>query len=390
MGSASRAEGKREKRPARAPRHLHNWLHSKKVMNATKLPAPQFLAPTSTPNAGSVTEALAASMASRWRRRFFRLVRLGTAGVLLLSATWLGQRAFNRIESDHAYLNAPITSLRTPIAGTVALEPLEPGTLVVRGTEVFRVENTRFGNLESMSQLNWIRELADRLRAELADAEVRLGRQAEIFKFHQALFEKQLLPQLDYAEQEAKVAFCQTAAAQKKDQLRSAEARLREVEQHLALQKQAVVTMPFEGVVWAVREQNGGDVAAHEPVVQVIDPRRLWVDAFMNEKHAAKFAIGTQVIVRTVDGKAHWNGRVESARAGVGRMSPEALVAVPPTDLSRRRVAVRVRMESARPFSAAEFFGVGRSVVVSLPEPPAASPVNTRVRRTNESGRAGL
>jgi len=42
-------------------------------------------------------------------------------------------------------------------------------------------------------------------------------------------------------------------------------------------------------------------------------------------------------------------------------------VAAPPRELSRRRIAVRVKLDSSYPFTAYQFFGVDRSVVVSLP-----------------------
>jgi multidrug resistance efflux pump len=336
-------------------------------MNATNIPVPLIQPGRAKVMAGSMTEALSASMASRWRRWFFRGVRLSSAGGLAMAAIYFGQQTLSKVESDQAYINGAIASQRAPIGGQLWLEALEPGTLVSSGTALFRVENLRFGNLEAMSQLNWIRELVDRLRAEVADAELRHAKQQQIFKHYEALFKDKLISRLEFIEQESKVTLCQAARGQKADLLRSAEARVREVEQHLALQKQASVTMPFDGVVWAVRAQSGAEIGAHETVLHLLDPKRLWVDAFLHEKHSDKFRIGTPVLVRTVDGKETWNGHVESIRAGVGRVDPESCVAAPPGELSRRRVAVRVKLDSPPPFTACQFFGVGRSVVVSLP-----------------------
>jgi len=319
------------------------------------------------PLAAPVTEAAAAVEESRWRRVIWRGTRLVFAGGLCAAAAMLGEQHWSKVESDRAYINAPITAMRAPIAGQIQIESIEPGTAIRAGRPLFRVENPRFGNLESMSQLNWFNELADRLRAEIADAEVRLARQQEVFKHHAALFEKQLISRLAYLEEETRVALCQSAITQKQQQLRSAETRGREIEQHLALQKEAAVAMPFDGVVWAVRSQAGSQIAAQEPVLHVIDPSRTWVDAFIHEKHAEKFGVGAEVIIRSVDCRAEWRGRVESVRAGVGRIDPENSVAVPPDELARRRVAVRVKPDAPPPFGAAQFFGVGRSVVVSLP-----------------------
>jgi multidrug resistance efflux pump len=339
-------------------------------MNATHLSIP-LLEPERAKVLGRpVTEAQAALLASRGRRWLFRSVRLSSAGGLAMAAIYFGQYTFTKVESDQAYINGTITSQRAPIAGHLQLEPLEPGRPVSAGTTLFRVENLRFGNLEAMSQLNWIRELVDRLRVEVAEAELRYSKQQQIFEHFEALFKDKLISRLEFIEEEAKVALCQDGVNQKKDQLRSAETRWHEVEQHLALQRQAAVTMPFDGVVWAVRAQNGTEIGAHETVLHLMDPTRLWVDAFVHEKHVDKFRVGLPVLVRTVDGKESWKGQVESVRAGVGRLDPESGVAVPPGELSRRRVAVRVRLAAAPPFTACQFFGVGRSVVVSLPERP--------------------
>lgn len=315
-----------------------------------------------------MTEALAASVASRWRRSFFRGIRLASAAGMATATLYFGRHTLSKVESDQAYINGTITAQRAPIGGALQLETLEPGMPVPAGTTLFRIENPRFGNLEAMSQLNWMRELVDRLRAEATEAELRHARQTQIFGHYEALFKEKLISRLEFLEQESKVALCHASLDQKKEQVCFAQARAREVEQQLALQKQVSVLMPFDGVVWAVRGQNGSEMDPHETVLHLIDPKRLWVDAFVREKHADKFRIGTTVRVHAMDGKDVWLGHVESIRAGVGRIDLENCVAVPPGELSRRRVAVRVKLDSPPPFGPGEFFGLGRSVVVSLPE----------------------
>jgi multidrug resistance efflux pump len=232
---------------------------------------------------------------------------------------------------------------------------------------LFRVDNPRFGNVEAMGQLNWVQELVDRLRVDSAEAELRFARQAELFKHHEALFQQKLITRMVYLEEETKVELCRISMNNRKDQLRAAELRRAYIEQQVALQKEAVVTMPFDGVVWSVRGQNGNQVGVQESVIHVLDPKRVWVDAFLHEKHAGKLQVGSEVLVRTVDSQESWTGRVESVRAGAGRVDPEQSVAVPAADLARRRVAVRVRLEGANPFAASQFFGVGRSVKVTVP-----------------------
>ena len=152
----------------------------------------------------------------------------------------------------------------------------------------------------------------------------------------------------------------------KQAQVQQAVARAREVERQAALQKEAAVTMPIDGIVWHVPQQNGGHVPPGETVMQNIDPQRIWVDALFAEKHADKLPVGTLVAIRTRDGKQSWSGRVESIRGGAGRVAQESIATAGFGEFARRRVAVRVKMESANPFDAAQFYGVGRSVIVSL------------------------
>jgi multidrug efflux pump subunit AcrA (membrane-fusion protein) len=328
-------------------------------------------------SATEISEALAALSVSRWRRWLFQTVRFTLAGGLATGGCFFVQRTLTKVESDQAYLNTSVTSLRAPIAGQLQIDALSPGAPITRGTDLFSVENQRFNNLETMPLL----ELVDRLRAELSDTELRLSKQEQIFQLFESLYKDNLTPKLRYLEEETFVSICRKAVEQKVEQLHSAEQRVREVEQLVTSQRHAAVTMPFDGVVWAIRAQNGCEVGRQEAVAQVIDPKNAWVEAFINERHVDKFTVGTLVNIRTVDGKEAWNGRVESVRAGVGRLDPESFVALPSSDLTRRRIAVRVRSETPPPFSASQFFGVGRSVVVSLPKAQEESPSMVRISR---------
>ena len=314
----------------------------------------------------NVTEAMEASLSSRGRRWFFRGVRMCLAGGLMYAAAILVQHQVTTVSSDQAYINGSITTLRAPIGGELDLQAWEPGAAARAGATLFRVANARFGNVEAMAQLTWINELVERLRVDCAEADLRFAKQMEMFKHHEALFQKGIVSQLAYLEEETKVELCRITMTHRKEQLRAAEARRAETERQVALQKEAVVTMPFDGVVWSVRGQNGNQVGAQESVIHVLDPKRVWVDAFLHEKHAGKLRVGSPVVVRAVDGTESWPGRVESIRAGAGRVDPEHCVALPAADLARRRIAVRVRLEAGNPFSASEFFGVGRSVKVTV------------------------
>lgn len=314
-----------------------------------------------------MTEALESNLNSRPRRMAFRTLRLLAAGGLVCGAAMLVRTHVSTISSDHAYINGAITAVRAPIGGVLSLNQSEPGVAVAAGDTLFRIENPRFGNVEAMAQVNWIRELVDRLRVELSEAELRQERQEQLFRHYEALFNDKLISRMQFMEEETKVSLSKIMTGNRREQLRAAEARRGEIEQQLVLQKEAVMPMPFNGVIWSAPAQNDSEVAAREAVLHVLDPNRVWVDAFMHEKHANKVQVGAAVVVRTLDGQEAWSGQVESVRAGTGRLDPHALVALPPGDLSRRRIAVRVKFTVPAGFTASQFFGVGRSVKVTVP-----------------------
>ena len=304
--------------------------------------------------------------ASGTRRLFFRCVRVALGAVLLSTTAAYLWNAHTTVMSDHAYINAEIIQLRAPMGGQLQLSGLAPGEMVPSGAAVFHLRDPRAGTPELTWPLLFASELVERLQAETAEAALRHTQQQRIFQYHDALRREQLIPALEFTQEETKLILAQAALTNKQTQLQQAQARRAELERQASRLKEAVVTMPFAGVVWAVRARNGEQAPAFETVLQVIDPKRVWVDAFVPEKHADKFNVGTPVVIRVLDSRESWQGRVASIRAGVGRIAYETSVAAPPLELARRRVAVRVTIESPNCFAASQFFGAGRSVVVSL------------------------
>lgn len=149
------------------------------------------------------------------------------------------------------------------------------------------------------------------------------------------------------------------------------------IDQQLALAQIAPIVSPTTGVVWSVPSPTGalGDhIEAGGTVVQLLDCNNLWVDAFVSERQVSTLQVGAQARVRFLSNRSGtWHaGTIASIRAGVGRTATGDDVAVPPPELVRREVAVRVRLEEV-PLPPAEFCGVGRSVEVRFPKPAATA-----------------
>lgn len=303
------------------------------------------------------------------RQMVFRLVRLVLAGILVCGAGVYFWNIITQVTSEQAVITTDILALRSPIDGQLRMPALTPGTVLPAGAEVFRVENPRFGNKEAAAQWNYVRDQVERLRAEVEEAAVRLAKQREIFAHYQKLYAQDLIARLEFVTEQTRLAVAEAAWSNKLAQLQQAEARCQQVEQQVALQQQAAMTMPFTGAIWSVAAADGAPVAANETVVRVFDPRRVWVEAFIHEKHAGKFTLGTPVFIRTLDGQLVWQGRVEAIRGRGGPSTADAVRSAMPAEPPPGRMAVRVKMERLNPFTAREFFGVGRSVVVSLDRP---------------------
>ncbi len=142
------------------------------------------------------------------------------------------------------------------------------------------------------------------------------------------------------------------------------------VNDQLQLQKRAILKTTQSGVVWSGENRfiSGGYVSAGDTVVTLIDCQRLWVDTFLPERQAEKLTIGMVAKVQLLSDPDHriLSGRIQTIRSGVGRVVTGDQVAVPPPELIRRNLAVRVALDTPEEFTPDEFCGVGRSVAVTF------------------------
>lgn len=300
------------------------------------------------------------------RRTIFRTIRLLLAAAVLGGIGYFGWRAFTVVVAEQAYINADIVTVRAAIDGELEMAGLKPGALVDEGAPLFRITNPRFANTEAASELSRLQELVERLRLESEEADVRLAQFEEHARHAAGLQREKLLPPLQVLEETSKVAVAKTVAVRKREQLELAEARCRMMERNVALLKESSIAAPFSGAVWSTPMQAGNQVQANETVMQLIDPKRVWVEAYLPERHAKKFSVGMDVKVRLLDGGEILRGRVEALRGGVGRIPHGSGSVTAPGEFTHRRIAVRVSMLSPNPFSAEEFFGVGRSITLEL------------------------
>jgi multidrug resistance efflux pump len=300
------------------------------------------------------------------RQGVFRAVRMVIALAVAAGLGFAAWRAMSVVRPNEAFLNAEIISVRAPIAGELNLRGLQPGAEVAAAAPLFRITNPQFANTPVASELTRVQELVERLRIESEEAEAQIPKLEEIFKHAAAMNREKLISPVQFMQEEAKLAAARLAASKKREQLELASKRLAVTEAQAAALRETAVSAAFDGVVWSAPLPNGSFAQPQETVMQLINAKRIWVDAYLPERHAGKFPTGTRVKVRLLNDKRVLSGCVESVRAGVGRIPVGSANTVAPGELTQRRVAVRVKLDPGNPFSPAEFYGVGRSVTIEL------------------------
>jgi multidrug resistance efflux pump len=139
----------------------------------------------------------------------------------------------------------------------------------------------------------------------------------------------------------------------------------------LQQQRRARLLAPVDGAVWAIDANGGDSVGQNGAVLQIIDCRAPWVDAFLKESEVDRVQPGQKVRVKALQSGAQWTGEVDTVRSGTGRVSIGQYVVDPPPEVMRRQLPVRVatariRIDWPQPLSPRDFCGAGASVSVHL------------------------
>ena len=305
-------------------------------------------------------------MTYNFRRGIFRVVRITFIVLVLIGATvWL-RGIMTSLNSEQAVINAEIMQIRTPIAGQLRMTNIRPGMLLKKGDALFTVENSRFGDRESVSQYNALLSQTDTLQSELLGAQNTVAQEAITLEKTQRLYAMGAIAQVVNQESQKRYDNAKSVVAAKQEQLARTQIRVKEMAGQSDLQKESVVTMPENGLIWAISGKPGEQVDANHLVLEVINPAHIWVDAFFTERSVSELRPGLPAVISSLDSTAKWRGSLESVRAGVGRLAYDTTVAVPPPEMVKRQLAVRVAADWGQPFGPEAFYGVGRSVQVSF------------------------
>ena len=126
-------------------------------------------------------------------------------------------------------------------------------------------------------------------------------------------------------------------------QIQSIQSQLSTTSKELQVQQNVSVLAPTTGVIWSIDSQPQEIVEANKSIIQLLNCQNLWVEAFINETDANKLVVG-QEAETNLDNSSNvqWKGRVETIRAGTGRVEVGQYVVEPPPEIARRQLPARV------------------------------------------------
>ncbi|MBW4687597.1 MAG: HlyD family efflux transporter periplasmic adaptor subunit [Komarekiella atlantica HA4396-MV6] len=126
-------------------------------------------------------------------------------------------------------------------------------------------------------------------------------------------------------------------------QIQSIQSQLSITSKELQVQQNVLVLAPTTGVIWSIDSQSQEIVEANKSIIQLLNCQNLWIEAFINEADANKLVVGQEAQINLNNSNnVEWKGRVETIRAGTGRVEVGQYVVEPPPEIARRQLSVRV------------------------------------------------
>lgn len=181
-------------------------------------------------------------------------------------------------------------------------------------------------------------------------------------------------PEQSQRDLQLKLDDLQQARGQLQTELAIARRNLSEINQQLAQQQQAEIHSTLDGMIWAVNAREGDSISSNISLIEVIDCQNSWVEAFFDESVAGQLQQGAQVKVSlspTDSRYGTWRGSIEAVRAGSGRVAVGESIVMPPPEIARRQLPVkvvtaRIRIEWPEAIKTNRVCLAGRSVSVTL------------------------
>lgn len=276
-------------------------------------------------------------------------------------------RKFTNITSDNGVINTDIITLRNSIPGYVTFSPsIRPGTPIKEGSIIYTVENSRYGNIESVAQYYSLKNQLNSLTADIASLEIELIQHKKDYRRFVFLVATNSASTEQLEHIQTDLDRVNSLVKAKKQHVQETHKDLTDVVVQLKLFKTEEGRSLFQGVIWSVIARSGEYMASASSLLEIIDKNNVWVDAYFSEKHADNLKPHHPVTIKVIASGEEWEGKIEFIRAGVGRIAFNSPVEIPPESFKERMVVARVSIDTPNTFSAQEFYGIGRSVRVRI------------------------
>lgn len=236
-------------------------------------------------------------------------------------------------------------------------------------------KNKHLGKIEFENEKNNVLSLEKRLNAKKAEINQQLFYNEGIINGLQLTGARTLDgPQQKMRDLDIEIDVIEKELNESILNLEATNTRLTSIKQLLDLQKKVTVHSNVNGVIWEVITHNSSGINFGTPIIKILNCENRWVDAFFDESDANKILPGKKVKIKLQslgNGQSSWQGTIQSVRAGSGRVVVGESVVMPPPEIARRQLPVkvitaRISVDWKETPDAKLFCLVGRSVTVSL------------------------
>ena len=270
----------------------------------------------------------------------------------------------NFVNSRQAFINANLTNIATSINGNLSIQELKDGEFLNKDKVLFKVINPHFSQNESTAQYNNLLNSIDRLKQEMITEKIQLEKLKADYDRFQALYKTGAVSLMEFEDIASQLKIVKTSIKEKDGHLEHLNERLLEAKKQRLVQKSFEAVMPFDGTLWALFFQDNEYVSVKDTIVQVVDRDSLFITAFFHEKDIHHLKVNDKVNIRLIGSKLSWTGHIDFIRGGVGKINYDASIAIPATN-KKRLVAVQIRADLGEKFSEKEFYGIGRSLLIT-------------------------
>jgi multidrug resistance efflux pump len=297
-------------------------------------------------------------------RSRLKLLILAVAGAFVVAAV---APRLTHITSVDGVVDTKLMTVRSEISGIVKVPAaVFPGAVLKLGDLTYEIKNNRYSESDTVSRYYAIKNQLHLVIGECDGLQIELLQLARDRDRTERLLKEQIAPATRLEQIKLAYDRAESLLKVKRRQKEELQKDLNEILGHMDLLKAESRTAPFEAVVWAVFVRSNEFQAAASPLLELIDKREVWINAYFSEQHAAQLTLGKQVSVEVISTGKTTTGHIRFVRAGVGRTAISSPVQSPPESLKDRIVAARVEFDPTQVFTSEEFLGVGRTVRVSI------------------------